>query len=58
MYFKIKSIESVKYSENIYCIECENENEPYFTLPSIITHNCRLKTKYRHMSLTPMATWV
>jgi len=46
MYFKIKSIESVKYSEDIYCIECENENEPYFTLPSgLITHNCRLKNK-------------
>ena len=44
MYFKIKSIESVEYNEDIYCIECEDENEPYFTLPSgLITHNCRLK---------------
>ena len=46
IYFKIKSIESVEYNEDIYCIECENENEPYFTLPSgLITHNCRLKNK-------------
>ena len=46
IYFKIKSIELVEYNEDIYCIECENENEPYFTLPSgLITHNCRLKNK-------------
>lgn len=30
----------------MYCIECSNENEPYFTLPcGLITHNCRLKNK-------------
>ena len=46
IYFKIKSIETVEYGEDIYCIECENKNEPYFTLPSgLITHNCRLKNK-------------
>lgn len=47
IYFKIKSIEEVdNYSDELYCIECENKEEPYFTLPSgLITHNCRLKNK-------------
>ena len=45
MYFKISSIEPVEYSDDIYCFEMENEEEPYFTLPNgIITHNCRLKS--------------
>ena len=43
IYWKIKSIESVNYSDDIYCIECSNHDEPYFTLPSgLITHNCRV----------------
>ena len=43
IYFKIKSIEQVPYSGDVYCIECKNQNEPYFTLPSgLITHNCRV----------------
>lgn len=30
----------------MYCIECNDQNEPYFTLPSgLITHNCRLSSK-------------
>ena len=46
MYWKIKSIEPIDYKEDIYCIECENQDEPYFTLPSgLITHNCRLSSK-------------
>lgn len=46
IYFKIKSIEKVDYKDDVYCIECKNEDEPYFTLPSgLITHNCRLKNK-------------
>ena len=46
IYFKIKSIEEVGYSDDVYCIECKNEEEPYFTLPcGLITHNCRLKNK-------------
>ena len=46
IYWKIKSIEPIDYKENIYCIECENQDEPYFTLPSgLITHNCRLSSK-------------
>ena len=46
IYFKIKEIEKSNYSDDVYCIECDNEDEPYFTLPSgLITHNCRLKNK-------------
>ena len=46
IYFKIKSIEEVKYTDDVYCIECKNQEEPYFTLPcGLITHNCRLKNK-------------
>lgn len=46
IYFKIKSIEEVDYSDDVYCIECKNQDEPYFTLPcGLITHNCRLKNK-------------
>lgn len=44
VYFRIKSIEKYEYSDKVYCIECKNASEPYFTLPSgLITHNCRLK---------------
>lgn len=44
IYFKIKSIKEVNYSDPVYCIECDNKNEPYFTLPcGLITHNCRLR---------------
>jgi len=43
IYFKVKSIEEVNYTDPIYCIECKNQDEPYFTLPcGLITHNCRL----------------
>lgn len=46
IYFKIKAIEKSDYSDDVYCIECKNDNEPYFTLPNgLITHNCRLKNK-------------
>ena len=46
LYFRIKSIEKVEYNDDVYCIECNNHNEPYFTLPSgLITHNCRLSSK-------------
>lgn len=44
IYFKITSIEETDYSDDIYCFEMKNSEEPYFTLPNgIITHNCRLK---------------
>lgn len=46
IFFKVKSIEEVEYSDSVYCIECNNIEEPYFTLPNgLITHNCRLKNK-------------
>lgn len=46
VYWKIKSIEPVVYNDDIYCIQCNNQDEPYFTLPcGLITHNCRLKNK-------------
>ena len=46
IYFKIKSIEKIEYVDDVYCIECNDKEEPYFTLPSgVITHNCRLKNK-------------
>lgn len=46
IYWRIKSIEPVNYTEDIYCIECSNQDEPYFTLPSgLITHNCRLRNE-------------
>lgn len=41
-YFKIKSIEEAPYEDEVYCVEC-SEEEPYFTLPGgLITHNCRV----------------
>lgn len=46
VYIKIKSIEKLAEEYDSYCIECTNQDEPYFTLPSgLITHNCRLKNK-------------
>ena len=44
IYWKIKSIEEVEYDKDyVYCVECKNQDEPYFTLPSgLITHNCRV----------------
>lgn len=46
IYWKIKSIEPIDYKDNIYCIQCDNQNEPYFTLPSgLITHNCRVQNE-------------
>lgn len=48
IYFKIKTIEKVNYDGDVYCIECDNENEPYFTLPcGLITHNCRLRNSLK-----------
>ena len=43
IYWKIKSIEPIDYKDDIYCIQCNNKDEPYFTLPcGLITHNCRV----------------
>lgn len=52
LYFKIKSIEEVEYNDDVYCIECKDENEPYFTLPcGLITHNCRLRNSLKDNKL-------
>ena len=41
---KIKSIERIEYNDDIYCLEMDDKNDPYFLLANgIITHNCRLK---------------
>lgn len=50
IFFKIKSIEKLEnYTEGVYCIECSNVEEPYFTLPSgLITHNCRLRNEVKN----------
>lgn len=54
IYWKIKSIESVCYYDSVYCIECDNKDEPYFTLPSgLITHNCRLRNKLSKNVFSP-----
>ena len=43
IFWKIKSIEPIDYKDNIYCVQCDNQDEPYFTLPcGLITHNCRV----------------
>ena len=52
IFFKVKSIEKVDYTEDVYCIECANEEEPYFTLPcGLITHNCRLRNSLKDSNL-------
>ena len=44
IYWGIEFIKPIEYTDSIYCIECANQDEPYFTLPSgLITHNCRLQ---------------
>lgn len=46
IYWKISSIEETDYTDDIYCFEVKNQDEPYFTLPSgLITHNCRLRNE-------------
>lgn len=52
IFFKVKTIEKVDYTEDVYCIECANEEEPYFTLPcGLITHNCRLRNSLKDSNL-------
>lgn len=54
IYFRIKSIEKVEYTEDVYCIEMSNPDEPYFTLPSgLITHNCRLRNELAENTFSP-----
>ena len=53
IYFKVKSIEEIEYGGDVYCVECKDKNEPYFTLPNgIITHNCRLSNKIQENTFT------
>lgn len=54
VYFRIKNIEKIAYEDEVYCIECSNHDEPYFTLPSgLITHNCRLKNEIKENTFSP-----
>ena len=47
IYFKVQNITSVANNyDSVYCFECRNQDEPYFTLPNgMITHNCRLRNE-------------
>lgn len=54
IYFRIKTIEQVDYTDKVYCIEMNNQEEPYFTLPSgLITHNCRLRNELAENTFSP-----
>ena len=45
IYFKVAGVQQIDTDyEDVYCFECTDQTEPYFTLPSgVITHNCRLR---------------
>lgn len=59
IYFKIKSITPVSYTDPVYCIDTMNDEEPYFTLPNgIITHNCRLRNDVKLFSSTTGLTGI
>ena len=43
---EIESIEKIASPIEVYCIELDDRNSPYFVLANgVITHNCRLKNK-------------
>lgn len=45
-YHKISNIRKLDNEKYVYCVECDNNEKPYFTLGNgIVTHNCRLKNK-------------
>lgn len=45
-YAPIISIEKIESETEVYCVELDDRNSPYFVLANgIITHNCRLKNK-------------
>lgn len=49
-YLKISSIEDSDYSEEIYCFEMANKEDPYFTLANgVTTHNCRLRNSLKDL---------
>lgn len=59
IYFKIKSITPIPYTDSVYCIDTMNDEEPYFTLPNgIITHNCRLRNDVKLFSSTTGLTGI
>lgn len=46
VYYAIDKILQSDYSDYVYCFECEDENRPFFMLPTgLVTHNCRLRNK-------------
>ena len=55
VFFKIKAIEVIPdCCDEVYCIECDNTEEPYFTLPNgLITHNCRLRNELAENTFSP-----
>ena len=49
MWFRIKNIKE-KTGHLAYCFEVEDDEEPYFMLPSgLVTHNCRLRLDLREL---------
>ena len=43
---RVKSITEIPYEGFVYCVECEDKTDPYFTLPNgLVTHNCRLRNE-------------
>lgn len=45
-FVKIESIEKSDIESDVYCIELDNKESPYFVLANgVVTHNCRLKNK-------------
>lgn len=45
-FIKIESIEKSNVESDVYCIELDNKESPYFVLANgVVTHNCRLKNK-------------
>lgn len=46
VYIEISYIKESNYKDDVYCLECINQEEPYFTLFSgLTTHNCRVQNE-------------
>lgn len=62
VFFKLAEVEEVRdYDEEVvHCFEMENQDEPYFTMPSgWIVHNCRLKISLNENDVNELKTpWV
>ena len=54
-YKSIAHVDKVEYhDEFVYCVECDNKDNPYFTLASgLVTHNCRLKNEVKENTFNP-----